>query len=940
MQKTKSLLVKILVFMCVICCSVALMLGLTGCAKDGLNGEPGAPGVDGISIESAEVDADGNLIITLTNGNKINAGNVVGPIGPQGPEGEDGEDATPVECEHTFYEIQTEEATCQKEGVKVKICTKDGGCGHAYVEKTAINPNNHVDFDVTTVDATCTAEGYTSKVCACGYETGKTNIVPALGHNYSSVTTQPTCEDDGYITDTCSRCGDVKITAATAANGLLATGHDAVGTWVTVVDENANICEDGGQRLLVCMTCFTSCTDCEGMIYEAEEIVAEGHNVTSAWTTSVAPTKDTAGSIAGYCDVCGTNATVALPALNKTDYAWAETIPAQCDAEGTDTYTITIKGVSFSYEVTTTTAHLYNGVKMPLDKVYTPAEVETVFGNAPATCKDHSGKGSFTCDSCNEEWLVSVSGDHEYTEADLIDTVAPTCTAMGSKTYKCPVCEEEIVVSVDMVDHSYGVPSFDPTTKKLTFTCTVCGGTEVLDCDADPTVTTVEATCTTPGKTTYSYTYNGGTPGTFEVEHSIISHYFGSKTNSVNINKEVPYTLTELKDIFGDALTGLTTYGNSPTDCSTTGSGSFICSGCHTPYLIDITGDHAWVAGDTVAPTCTADGYTNYTCSINAAHKTTGNIVSATGHSYNLSNEKSDFANGVLVFVCANNCGVDKTINADTFEVKTQAATCSAEGKRYVLYTYTVDGVTYADQEEVLEVLPKNNDHTVNGGNIINPNNKYTIAQLKDIFGDALTGLTTYGNSPSDCVTEGQASFHCSVCNQDYLFTMTGDHSFSAWTKVDATCTEGAYEYRDCSVCSKHEVNVLVAEPATGHTFEFAVVGATESAAGSLTITCEDCDYEEVIVLPALSAANGYVVSVDVPNSCASEGVTTYTIVVEYADSLLYTYTTSVITPVIDHVDAEPPVETTWVYNGYTYTGYYCGSCNQMIVTSKTEITE
>jgi hypothetical protein len=65
MQKTKSLLVKILVLMMAICCAVSCAFGLVGCAKDGANGK------DGVGVVSATVNAEGKLVITLSNGETI-----------------------------------------------------------------------------------------------------------------------------------------------------------------------------------------------------------------------------------------------------------------------------------------------------------------------------------------------------------------------------------------------------------------------------------------------------------------------------------------------------------------------------------------------------------------------------------------------------------------------------------------------------------------------------------------------------------------------------------------------------------------------------------------------------------------------------------------------------------------------------------------------------
>lgn len=49
----------------------------------------------GVSITSASIDTDGNLVITFSDSNSENVGNIMGPQGAQGPKGEKG-DAGPV----------------------------------------------------------------------------------------------------------------------------------------------------------------------------------------------------------------------------------------------------------------------------------------------------------------------------------------------------------------------------------------------------------------------------------------------------------------------------------------------------------------------------------------------------------------------------------------------------------------------------------------------------------------------------------------------------------------------------------------------------------------------------------------------------------------------------------------------------------------------------
>lgn len=54
----------------------------------GPEGPPGPPGEDGVGVTDARVEQNpGDLIITLSDGTEINAGNVIGPPGPPGPSG-------------------------------------------------------------------------------------------------------------------------------------------------------------------------------------------------------------------------------------------------------------------------------------------------------------------------------------------------------------------------------------------------------------------------------------------------------------------------------------------------------------------------------------------------------------------------------------------------------------------------------------------------------------------------------------------------------------------------------------------------------------------------------------------------------------------------------------------------------------------------------------
>jgi len=63
--------------------------------KDGVNGTDGKDGLDGkdgIGVDSAEITSEGELVITYSNGQKSNLGNVIGAAGKDGSDGKDGVD--------------------------------------------------------------------------------------------------------------------------------------------------------------------------------------------------------------------------------------------------------------------------------------------------------------------------------------------------------------------------------------------------------------------------------------------------------------------------------------------------------------------------------------------------------------------------------------------------------------------------------------------------------------------------------------------------------------------------------------------------------------------------------------------------------------------------------------------------------------------------------
>ncbi len=108
----------------------------------------------------------------------------------------------------------TKEPTCEKAGEESRTCA---GCGE--VETRPVVALGH-SYQETVVEPTCTEAGYTLHTCeTCGH-TYKTDVVKALGHEWSdwTVTEDADCFHAGSETHTCTRCEATEIRAI-PANG-------------------------------------------------------------------------------------------------------------------------------------------------------------------------------------------------------------------------------------------------------------------------------------------------------------------------------------------------------------------------------------------------------------------------------------------------------------------------------------------------------------------------------------------------------------------------------------------------------------------------------------------------------------------------------------------------------------------------------------------------
>ena len=259
-------------------------------------------------------------------------------------------------------------------------------------------------------------------------------------HTYESikVTKEPTCTANGEGEFDCTTCGtkEIKITGDEAAkyDELKALGHDIA---YKLTENTATEDDETDFYLTVyCRRCNVENSD----LGEGYEEYPEGGKLVKGEKVAGSEKIPSCGADEPYGTV---DYKVKLP-------------------DGTEqTITVTTKrvyhtlaGKEFTNEYTTADAIDINDEKYAgLVKEYKGYESSCAStatneinpgpnaqGEAQGTYK--YGRGYYKCEKCGEEQPVVTYRSHTYTEEDITENVAPTCTENGHVTYTCAVCDE------------------------------------------------------------------------------------------------------------------------------------------------------------------------------------------------------------------------------------------------------------------------------------------------------------------------------------------------------------------------------------------------------------------------------------------------------------------------------------------------------------------
>lgn len=160
-----------------------------------------------------------------------------------------------------------------------------------------VNGHSFDEWTVTT-EPTCDDDGEKTHTCTV---CGEVEVLPIdpLGHDYRAEVTEPTCTGKGSTTQTCTRCGDSYIESESDP-----LGHD----YRTAVTEPT--CTEKGYTTHTCARCGDSYTD--------SETDPLGHNF-GEWTQTKAPTTAEAGEETRTCTRCDRKETRAVEKLPEPE---------------------------------------------------------------------------------------------------------------------------------------------------------------------------------------------------------------------------------------------------------------------------------------------------------------------------------------------------------------------------------------------------------------------------------------------------------------------------------------------------------------------------------------------------------------------------------------------------------------------------------------------
>ncbi len=827
-------------------------------------------------------------------------------------------------CGNTLADIlphtpDREEATC----TEAKTCTE---CEKVLQKATGHKPAAAVKEKE--VVATCTTAGSYESVVYCSTcneeQSRETVTVDKLEHEGGEPvvenTVAATCSKEGSY-ESVVYCSDCKTELSREPKVIEKLAH----TPGEGVEENmvaATCTVDGSYELVV------YCTVCnEEQSRTSVKISADGHKsepaVEENRTESTCTVAGQYESVV-YCSVCETELSRETVKLELAAHTAAEAVEenrveSTCTAEGS--YDVVVYCSACKNELSR------EAFKIAADghKAGTPVEENRTEASCYTNGKYDEVVYCTVCDAEMTRKTVTIQAPNKHAYGSPVVTKPATCTAEGSQQSTCTRCGSIKNETVAMVAHQYVAAVTEPTCVAegyTTYTCSECGYNYTADTKEalghTPSTAVMEnekaSTCTAEGsydmvvycsvcgseveRKTFEIEMKPHTEGEAKTEREVaatctVDGSYDTVVYCSVCNTELNRTTITVK-AEGHKYESVVT---APT-CTAMGYTTYTCSVCGDTYTGDETEmlSHAYETVVT-APTCTEAGFTTYICSV-CGETYTDDEVAKLGHKYEyVVTAPTCTATGYTTYTCSV-CGDTYTgdetgMLSHAYETVVTDPTCTEAG--FTTYTCSVCGKTYTDDE---------------------------VAKLGHKYDAMVTEPT--------CTTEGFTTHTCSVCGHTYTDNKTPPTGHSYKPTVTApTCTEGGYTTYTCSKCGTSQVRDQV--PPAGHnpvvdTYKAPTCENTGLTEGS---HCSVCNETLTAQEPIDALEHNYEASVTLEPTCTEAGVRTFVC----ENDATHTYTESIDALGHDEVEHEAQVVTCTAIGWDAYV-----TCNRCDYTTYVEI--
>ncbi len=287
-----------------------------------------------------------------------------------------------------------------------------------------------------------------------------------------------------------------------------------------------------------------------------------------------------------------------------------------------------------------------------------------------------------------------------------------------------------------------------------------------------------------------------------------------------------------------------------------------------------------YLTTQTIAATCTEDGYKITTCGF-CGKESSRTVIAATGHSYSSDegyNEPTCSEEGTCV-----TCGEIIAATGHNYTSVTKDSTCTEEG-----YTYTYCKVCGDNYKEYIEatghsyetILYQSEATCINAGYIC-----YSCSSCGDlnfIIEEATGHIYDSGVvTEATCLSQGYTTYTCSVCGYYYNDDIVdcAEHSYDNGTVVGATCTTDGYTEYICTECGNMKWEDITL--ATGHNYILTSTTSTQKI-----YTCSACGdtYSEDKSTQTITASKSSV-SIVYGNTATVTGTTSGDGAISYSSS-------------------------------------------------------